>query len=88
VTNKHGRLVATLTAEEFNDRLRDAPPPTDDDVGITWDGRRIDTVEKLVAFAAEIEQHRRDEAAMSDSELAEHRAARETERLAGGWDLR
>lgn len=30
------------------------PPPTDDDVSITNDGRRLDTKEKVIEFLAEL----------------------------------
>jgi hypothetical protein len=33
-------------------------PPTDDDVPITRDGRRLDTPEKVIAFLAEINAER------------------------------
>jgi hypothetical protein len=33
-------------------------PPTDDDVSITIDGRRLDTPEKLIAFLHEINAQR------------------------------
>ena len=33
-------------------------PPTDDDVSITADGRRLDTPEKLIAFIDEINAQR------------------------------
>ena len=42
--------MRVLTAEKFNEMLRDAPPPTDDDVSITLDGRRLDSKEAVVAF--------------------------------------
>lgn len=35
--------------------LRDAPPPTSDDVSITSDGRRLDSKEAVIAFFAELE---------------------------------
>lgn len=47
-----------LTAEEFNEMLRDAPPPTPDDVSITTDGRRLDTKEAVLAFVAELDADR------------------------------
>lgn len=33
-------------------------PPTDDDVSITADGRRLDTPEKVIAFLVEINAER------------------------------
>lgn len=47
-------FLRVMTGEEFNELLRDAPPPTDDDVSITSDGRRLDTKEKVLAFCAEL----------------------------------
>lgn len=34
---------------------RDLAPPTDDDVSITKDGRRLDTAEKVIEFFAELD---------------------------------
>ena len=47
-----------LTFEELAEAVKHAPPPADDDVSITWDGRAIDTKEKLLAWLKEIEAHR------------------------------
>jgi hypothetical protein len=44
-----------LTREEFNEMLRDAPPPTPDDVSITTDGRRLDSKEAVLKFFAELD---------------------------------
>jgi hypothetical protein len=52
-----------LTAEQLIERVRSAPPPTDDDVTILWDGRRIDSREKALEWLAEIEVARAEEAA-------------------------
>jgi hypothetical protein len=52
-----------LTAEQLIERVRNAPPPTDDDVTILWDGRRIDTREKALEWLAEVEAARAEEAA-------------------------
>lgn len=35
--------------------LRDAPPPTSDDVSITTDGRRLDTKEAVLEFMTEVD---------------------------------
>jgi hypothetical protein len=43
-----------LTFEELADALRSAPPPTADDVSITWDGRRLDSREKVLRLLAEL----------------------------------
>ena len=47
-----------MTAEEWFERMRDAPPPTDDDVPILLDGRRLDTREKVLAWLAEVDAAR------------------------------
>jgi len=44
-----------LTFEELAEAVKHAPPPTDDDVSITWDGRAIDTKEKLLAWLKEVD---------------------------------
>lgn len=54
-----------LTREQFNDMLRDSPPPTHDDVSLTRDGRRLDSAESVTEFFAEL-----------DAELAEQAAGR------------
>lgn len=52
-----------LTAEELFEKLRHAPPPTEDDVTITSDGRRLDTKEKVLEWLAEVDAARAEEAA-------------------------
>ena len=47
-----------LTFEELAEAVRDAPPPTPDDVSITWDGRRLDSREKVLSFLAELDAAR------------------------------
>jgi len=47
-----------LTFEELAEASRHAPPPTDDDVTVTWDGRVINTKEKLLAWLKEIDAER------------------------------
>jgi hypothetical protein len=54
-----------MTAEEWFERMRDAPPPTDDDVSILWDGTRLDSREKVMAWLAEVELARAEEQAAS-----------------------
>jgi hypothetical protein len=56
-----------LTAEQLIERVSDAPPPTDDDVTILWDGRRIDSREKALEWLAEIEAARAEETAAAAS---------------------
>lgn len=48
-----GRLLRAFEPGEFNELCLDARPPTDDDVSITSDGRRLDTAEKVIEFFAE-----------------------------------
>ena len=56
-----------LTFEQWAEARRHCPPPTDDDVPITWDGRAIDTKEKLLAVLAEIDANQ--EAGITGEEL-------------------
>ena len=44
-----------LSREEFNEMLRGAPGPTDDDVSITSDGHRLDSKEAVIAFFADLD---------------------------------
>lgn len=44
-----------MTSAQLDELLRDAEPSTADDVTITWDGRRLDTKEKLLDWLREIE---------------------------------
>ena len=53
-----------LTRKGFNEMLRDAPPPTVDDVSITNDGRRLDSKEAVLELFAQL-----------DAELAAETAA-------------
>ena len=43
----HGDMGAQIATglKPLTPRLRDAPSPTDDDVAVLWDGRRIDSRE-------------------------------------------
>ena len=50
--------MRVLTWEEWGEMTRDLPPPTDDDVSITKDGRRLDTKEKVIEFFAELAAER------------------------------
>ena len=47
-----------LTAEEWFERMRNAAPPADDDVTILWDGRRLDSRQKVLEWLAEVEASR------------------------------
>ena len=51
-------MIHSFTREEFNEMLRDAPPPTADDVSITTGGRRLDSKEAVIALFAELEAER------------------------------
>ena len=72
VRNLYPEMVAAqpvMTAEELFERLRNACPPTDDDVTVLWDGRRLDSKEKILEWLAEVEAARAGEAAaVSDAE--------------------
>jgi hypothetical protein len=48
-----------LTFEELAEDVRHAPPPTDDDVSIFWDGRVVNTKERLLAILKEVEANER-----------------------------
>jgi hypothetical protein len=66
-----GRMAAepVMSAEELFERVRNAPPPTEDDVTILWDGRRLDSKEKVLEWLAEVEAVRAEEAtAVADAE--------------------
>lgn len=50
--------MRVLTWVEWGEMTRDLAAPTDDDVSITKDGRRLDTVEKVIEFFAELDAER------------------------------
>jgi hypothetical protein len=52
-----------MTAEEWFEGMRNAGPPTVDDVTILWDGRRLDSREAVLEWLAEVEAKRAEEAA-------------------------
>ena len=52
-----------MTAEEWFEGMRHADPPTDDDVTILWDGRRLDSREAVMEWLAEVEAKRAEETA-------------------------
>jgi hypothetical protein len=73
-----------MTAEELFERVGHAPPPTDDDVTILWDGRRLDSREKVLEWLAEVEAKRAEEAGTSPDAAADgplHDVARIVEAL-------
>jgi hypothetical protein len=47
-----------MTAEELIERVRDAAPPTADDVPITFDGRRLDSPEAVKKWLADLAARR------------------------------
>jgi hypothetical protein len=47
-----------VSVEELNEVLRNAPPPTADDVIVLFDGRRLDTKEKVLAWLEEVNADR------------------------------
>jgi len=57
-----------MTAEELIERVRHASPPTEDDVTILWDGRRLDSREAVMEWLAEVEAKRAEEAAAADGD--------------------
>ena len=50
--------MRVLTWEEWGEMTDGLPGPTDDDVSITTDGRRLDTAAKVIAFFAELDAER------------------------------
>jgi hypothetical protein len=59
-----------MTVEELAEALRHAAPPTDDDVTILWDGRRLDSKEAVMEWVAEVEAVRAQEAAAATDDPA------------------
>ena len=50
--------VLPMSGDEFVARARAAGGPTDDDVSITRDGRRLDSKQAVLAWLAEVEADR------------------------------
>ena len=48
-----------LGVDELVARVRVAPPPCDDDVGVLLDGRRLDSREAVLAWLADVDATRR-----------------------------
>jgi hypothetical protein len=59
-----------MTAEEWFERMRDAAPPTEDDVTVLLDGRRLDSRDKVLAWLAEVDAER----TQGGSSIADDRA--------------
>jgi hypothetical protein len=55
-----------MTAEELIERVRQAAPPTPDDVTILWDGRRLDSREAVMEWLTEVAAKRAEEAIGAD----------------------
>jgi hypothetical protein len=47
-----------MTAEELIERMRHAGPPTVDDVPVTFDGRRLDSPDAVMAWLADLAARR------------------------------
>ena len=47
-----------MTAEELIERMRDATPPTADDVSVTSDGRRLDSPEAVKEWLEDLAARR------------------------------
>lgn len=58
-----GRMAAqpVMNVEELAEALRQAPPPSEDDVTLLWDGRRLDTREAAMEWLAEVAAKRAEE---------------------------
>ncbi|GAC1367570.1 MAG: hypothetical protein NVSMB32_12570 [Actinomycetota bacterium] len=56
-----------MSAEELIERVRQAAPPTSDDVTILWDGRRLDSREAASEWLAEVAEKRAQEAIWADA---------------------
>ncbi len=56
------KLAFSYTKEQLNELFAGAEPPTDDDVSVTNDGRRLDTPEAVIAFFEEMKAARLAEA--------------------------
>lgn len=52
------RSALPKTVEEWSERCNSGKPSTPDDQSRTWDGRVLDTKEKVLEFLAEIEEAR------------------------------
>lgn len=52
------KVKASYDTSELVELLADAAPPTDGDVSVTNDGRRLDTAEAVIAFFEEMKAER------------------------------
>jgi hypothetical protein len=51
-----------MSAEEWFGGMRNARPPTSDDVTVLWDGRRLDSRDAVMEWLAEVDAKRSEEA--------------------------
>lgn len=58
--------LPVMTAEELIERVRQAGPPTPEDVTILWDGRRLDSREAESEWLAEVAAKRAEKAIGAD----------------------
>lgn len=52
------KVKASYDKAELAELFADAAPPTDDDVSVTNDGRRLDSAEAVIAFFQEMKAER------------------------------
>lgn len=52
------KVKASYRKAELVELFADAAPPTDDDVSVTNDGRRLDSAEAVIAFFEEMKAER------------------------------
>ncbi|MDQ6727164.1 MAG: hypothetical protein M3066_13510 [Actinomycetota bacterium] len=50
--------VPVVSGADWVESVHRAGPSTPDDVSVTWDGRRLDSKDKVFAFLAEVEADR------------------------------
>jgi hypothetical protein len=60
-------MSAVKSVSELAERMRTAGPPTEDDVTILLDGRRIDSKEAAELWLAEVDAIRTSRAALNDA---------------------
>lgn len=60
------RPLRVLTWEEWGEMTHGLLGPTDDDVSITSDGRRLDTAQKVINFFAELDAEQEARSAADD----------------------
>ncbi|MGI8754404.1 MAG: hypothetical protein ACR2MB_00800 [Acidimicrobiales bacterium] len=52
------KLKASYKQAELDELFADAAPPSDDDVSVTNDGRRLDSAQAVIAFFEEMKAER------------------------------